>query len=99
MSDWSEVVAGAVGAGLVIAVQVGMQGLKNRRDSKRIYVWLCDESKKPNAKSRRTTRAIAQALSLTPERAAELCHNHPKIHTTVHGREDVWSLSPIRSGF
>jgi hypothetical protein len=98
MSDWSEVVSGAVGAGLVLVFQQGKQAWDDRRDSARIYQWLVDEAKKPGAKRRRTTRAIARAVNFTPERAAMLCHWHPRIYTSAHGPEDIWSLSPIKSG-
>lgn len=98
MSDWSELISGAVGAGLVLAFQQGKQTWYDRKDSAKIYEWLIDESKRPGARSRRTTRAIARAVNITPERAAMLCHQHPRIYTTAHGREDIWSLSPIKSG-
>jgi hypothetical protein len=98
MSEWSELVSGAVGAGLVLVFQQGKQFFDDKRDSAKIYQWLLDESKKPGARSRRTTRAIARAVNITPERATILCHQHPLIFTNAHGREDVWSLSPIRSG-
>jgi len=98
MSDWSELVSGAVGAGLVLVFQQGKQTWDDRRDSAKIYKWLVEEAKKPGARSRRTTRAIARAVNVTPERTAELCHQHPLIFTSAHGRDDIWSLTPIRSG-
>jgi len=98
MSDWSEVVSGAVGAGLVLVFQQGKQAWDDRNDSAKIYQWLVAEAKKPGARSRRTTRAIARAVNVTPERTATLCHQHPLIFTNAHGRNDIWSLTPIRSG-
>lgn len=98
MSDWSELISGAIGGGLVLVYQQGKQAWDDRRDSASIYNWLVEESKRPGARTRRTTRAIARAINITPERTATLCHQHPKIFTTASGREDIWSLKPIRSG-
>jgi hypothetical protein len=98
MSEWSELVSGVVGGGLVLVVQKASQVYSDYRDSKSIYDWLVSESKKPGAKTRRTTRAIAGALNLTPDRVVELCHHDKRIHTAVLGREDTWSIQPIRSG-
>lgn len=98
MSEWSELVSGVIGAGLVLVVQKCSHVWVARRDSSRIYNWLVEEAKKPGAKSRRTTRAIARGVNMTPARTADLCHEHPKIYTTAHGREDIWSLDPIKSG-
>lgn len=92
MSDWSELLSGAIGGGLVLAIQHGKQVWCNRRDSENIYQWLVNESKKPSARSRRSTRAIARGVNLTPERVAALCHEHSLILPNVHGRDDLWSL-------
>lgn len=93
MSEWSELVSGVVGGGLVLAIQHGKQVWDDRRDSKNIYLWLVDESKKPSARTRRSTRAIARAVNLTPDRVAMLCHEHNFIFPNVHGRDDLWSLN------
>ena len=92
MSDWSEVVAGAVGGGLVIAVQMGKHKWDNVRDSKRIYSWLSIEFERTDKYEKRSTRAIAKAVNLTPERVATLCHNHPHIKHVLGTEEELWSL-------
>ncbi|MNL48531.1 hypothetical protein D3C87_1713970 [compost metagenome] len=92
MSDWSEVVAGAIGGGLVIAVQMGKQKLDNFRDSKRIHSWLVSEFERIDDYKYRSTRAIAKAVNLTPERVATLCHNHPRIKHVLGTDDELWNL-------
>ncbi|EJM20212.1 hypothetical protein PMI21_01115 [Pseudomonas sp. GM18] len=92
MSDWSEVVAGAIGGGLVIAVQMGKHKWDNVRDSKRIYSWLSIEFERTDKYEKRSTRAIAKAVNLTPERVATLCHHHPRIKHVLGTEEELWSL-------
>ncbi|WP_133249021.1 hypothetical protein [Pseudomonas sp. B1(2018)] len=92
MSDWSEVVAGAIGGGLVIAVQMAKQKWDNVRDSKRIYSWLVSEFERIDDYRCRSTRAISKAVNLTPERVATLCHNHPRIKHVLGTEEELWSL-------
>jgi len=92
MSDWSEVVAGAVGGGLVIAVQWVKHSWENNRDSKRIHSWLSDEFQRTDKYEKRSTRAIAKAVNLTPERVATLCHKHPHIKHVLGTDEELWSL-------
>ncbi|WP_223466178.1 hypothetical protein [Pseudomonas sp. GL-RE-26] len=92
MSEWSELVSGAIGGGLVLAIQKGKQLWDDRRDKAKIFDWLQAESKKPGAFDHRSTRAIAKAVSLPPDRVAYLCHYHPKVFASLGPKEDLWNL-------
>lgn len=93
MSDWSEVASGAVGGGLVIAVQTLKSAYTSRRDRNKIFRWLEAESKQPGKFEYRSTRAIAKAVSLTPDRVLLLCHTDVRIHAALGDRDDLWNLS------
>ncbi len=92
MSDWSELASGIAGGGLVIAVQMLKQKWDNVRDSKKIYSWLVSEFERTDKYEHRSTRAIAKAANLTPERVAALCHNHPRIKHVLETEDELWSL-------
>ncbi|MFJ2527874.1 hypothetical protein [Pseudomonas helmanticensis] len=92
MSDWSEVVAGAIGGGLVIAVQMAKHKWDSAKDSKRIYNWLVSEFQRTDKYEHRSTRAIAKSVNLTPDRVATLCHHHSQIKHVLGTEEELWSL-------
>ncbi|MDZ4261682.1 MAG: hypothetical protein U1B30_05050 [Pseudomonadota bacterium] len=92
MSDWSELASGVAGGGLVIVVQMLIQKWGSVRDSKSIYSWLVSEFERTDDYKHRSTRAIAKAVNLTPERVATLCHNHPRIKYVLGTEEEFWSL-------
>ncbi len=92
MGEWSELASGVAGGGLVIAVQMGKQKWDDVRDSKKIYTWLVGEFSASDKYKQRSTRAIAKAVNLTPERVATLCHNHQRIKHALGPEEDLWSL-------
>lgn len=93
MSEWSELIAGAIGGGLVLAVQAMTNRFTYRRDSNKIFEWLIAESAKPKNFESRSTRAIAKAVSLEPSRVAEVCYRDVRIDPALGGREDLWKLS------
>lgn len=92
MGEWSELASGVAGGGLVIAVQMSKQKWDNVRDSKKIHSWLVSEFARSDKYKHRSTRAIAKAVNLTPERVATLCHVHERIKHVLGTEEDLWSL-------
>jgi hypothetical protein len=93
MSDWSEVVAGAIGGGMVLLFESVKSAYLDRRDSDQIFKWLVSEFEKPGKYEHRSTRAISRAVSLTPERVYQLCHNDIRITPALGDRDDLWNLS------
>lgn len=93
MSEWSELVAGVAGGGLVLAVQTLKGRYDDYRDKSKIFNWLEAEFKKPDTYKHRSTRAISKALSLTPERVYFLCHTDVRISSALGDRDDLWNLS------
>ena len=93
MSEWSELLAGAIGGGLVLVVQAVTSRFTYRRDSNKIFEWLVAESAKPKSFESRSTRAIAKAVSLEPSRVAQVCYKDVRIDPALGDREDLWKLS------
>ncbi|MCK8669402.1 hypothetical protein M1M11_31450 [Pseudomonas azerbaijanoccidens] len=93
MSDWSEVVAGAIGGGLAWGLQILTSGYLDRRHRNKIFNWLQAESAKPGSFEFRSTKAISKAVSLPPERVYYLCHTDIRIHPALGDRDDLWNLS------
>lgn len=96
MSDWSEVVAGAFGGGLVLIVQAVAGKCTSYRDGEKIVDWLKSESEKPGSFDSRSTRAISKAVSMTPERVTNVCFNDVRIDPVLGERDDLWTLSGKR---
>ncbi|WP_159815558.1 hypothetical protein [Pseudomonas sp. 18058] len=93
MSDWSEVIAGAIGGGLAWGLQTLSSEYLARRDRNKIFSWLESESSKPESLKYRSTKAISKAVNLPPERIYYLCHTDGRIHPALGDRDDLWSLS------
>ena len=93
MSDWSEVIAGAVGGCIAWSLQALSSGYSNRRDRNKIFKWLETESAQPENFQFRSTKAISKAVSLPPERVHYLCHTDIRIHPALGERDDLWNLS------
>lgn len=93
MSEWSELVSGLVGGGLVMAVQATWRKFADRRDRGKVFSWLQSEFQKADTFKHRTTAAISKALNLTPERVYFLCHTDLRISPALGDREGLWNLS------
>ncbi|KJK14856.1 hypothetical protein [Pseudomonas sp. 2(2015)] len=93
MSEWSEVVAGAIGGGLVLAIQAFVSRYTGQRDADKIFGWLTEEAAKPGNFESRTTRAIAKAVSMDPARVVHICYNDVRIDPVIGERDDLWRLS------
>lgn len=91
-------VAGELIAGIIL-LSIGSISIKKwqeKRDKKRIYNWLYDETKEnsrltvgvPNDPRWRSTREIARHNNLTVDRVSYICSIHKGI--LLVGEEDLW---------
>ena len=78
-----------------------INGWKDKRDSKKIYDWLVDNSdlKKGGSTTWRTGE-IASSTNLPPKRVEHLCHHHKGVHLVANSKYVEWSIHyKTRPGF
>jgi uncharacterized iron-regulated membrane protein len=93
MGVLSELVAGAGGGLILLAVQSGWSLWRKKRDGALIYEWMVQEAAKPGADKFHSTRDIASYVNMTQERVYSLCSAHPKILLATGKAEDMWSIT------
>lgn len=93
MSEWSEIISGVLGGAAALVIQHAVSFIRNRLHAKRICDWFVAEASDPGGYKRRSTRAIAKGVNLTPERVTMLCHTSPRIRAVLGERDDLWSLA------
>ncbi len=85
--------AGGAIAGLTVyCVQALHKWFSDKKDSRRIYNWLKNNTELRDNRRYRSTRAIASFNNLTEDRARYLCSHHPKIRLSTGEKEDLWSI-------
>jgi len=83
---------GAIAGITVFLVQSVTKSISDSKDSKRIFLWLTQNTENSEGKKFRSTRAIASYNNLTEDRVRYLCSTHEKIFLSVGEKEDLWSV-------
>jgi len=83
---------GAIAGITVYLVQYIHNTWKDFSDSKKVYLWLQDNSELSEGKNFRSTRTIASHNNLTMDRVRYICSHHKKIYLSTGKNEDLWSI-------
>ena len=93
---WADIISTSFGgafAGLSLyGVQLLHSLIRDKCDSDKVYSWMLEQSKIPNAKPFRSTRAIASYNNLTEDRVRYVCSHDDRIMLSTGKEEDMWSI-------
>jgi len=88
--------AGGAIAGITVSVVNGLWEFSLREIHKRrVYDWLCRNTRDEVGKRLRSTRSIASHNNLTEDRARYICSEHRGIVLNTGDAEDMWGLKSL----
>jgi len=83
---------GAIAGITVYLIQYAHDKVRDKIESKKIYVWLEKNTKDKRGERYRSTRAIASWNNLTIDRVQYLCGYDKRIYLSTGENEDLWSI-------